>query len=188
MESNDRIRYERRPPNVAEQELIDCAGWPFQGLINGCDGFFVESTMLHMQVSGVAPEGSYPYAARDTGNCRNPAYSYKVRTWGWVAIGYANVDRIKEALCNYGPVATYIEATALFKSYTGGVFSEKPRSAYGPIPAVNHAVVIVGWGDTKGAWRVKNSWGRGWGEDGYAWVKYNNNAIGWDTVWAIAKE
>jgi hypothetical protein len=44
----------------------------------------------------------------------------------------------------------------------------------------------VGWDDDKGAWRVRNSWGN-WGEDGYAWVKYDNNAIGWDTVWAIAK-
>jgi cathepsin K len=67
------------------------------------------------------------------------------------------------------------------------VFQEKSKSSYGPIPSINHAVVITGWDDAKGAWRVRNSWGTGWGENGSAWVKYNNNAIGWDTVWAVAK-
>ncbi|WP_447984695.1 C1 family peptidase [Nitrospira sp. Nam74] len=68
------------------------------------------------------------------------------------------------------------------------MFQQRSQSSYGPIPATNHAVVIVGWDDEKGAWRVRNSWGTGWGESGYAWVKYNNNAIGWDTVWAVAKK
>jgi cathepsin L len=187
VESSKRIRY-GGVANIAEQELIDCAGGIANGVINGCDGFFVEETMLHMQFDGVSRESIYPaYQARDRGTCSNPTYRYKVSTWGWVAIGAANVPQIKDALCQYGPVATSIEVTQLFQDYTGGVFHEKSPSSYGPIPSTNHAVVIVGWDDAKGAWRVRNSWGTGWGESGYAWVKYNNNAIGWDTVWAVAK-
>jgi cathepsin L len=188
VESSKRIRY-GGVANIAEQELIDCAGGLVNGMIDGCNGFFVEETMLHMQFGGVARESAYPvYQAKDRGICLNPTYRYKVSTWGWVAIGYATVQQIKNALCQYGPVATSIEATDLFQDYTGGVFQQTPQSSYGPIPATNHAVVIVGWDDAKGAWRVRNSWGTGWGESGYAWVKYNNNAIGWDTVWAVAKK
>ncbi|MDP2384543.1 MAG: C1 family peptidase [Nitrospirota bacterium] len=187
VESSKRIRY-GGVANISEQELIDCAGGLANGLIDGCNGFFVEDTMLHMQFDGVARESVYPaYQAKDRGTCSNPAYRYKVTTWGWVAIGIANVQQIKTALCLYGPVATSIEATNLFLDYTGGVFQQKPNSSYGPIPGVNHAIVIVGWDDAKGAWRVRNSWGTGWGENGNAWVKYNHNAIGWDTVWAVAK-
>jgi cathepsin L len=188
VESSKRIRY-GGVANIAEQELIDCAGGLVNGMIDGCNGFFVEETMLHMQFDGVARESAYPlYQAKDRGTCVNPTYRYKVATWGWVAIGYASVQQIKSALCQYGPVATSIEATNLFQDYTGGVFQQKSQSSYGAIPATNHAVVIVGWDDAKGAWRVRNSWGTGWGESGYAWVKYNNNAIGWDTVWAVAKK
>lgn len=187
VDSSYRIRYDRSA-NVAEQELIDCAGGLVSGAINACNGFYIESTMLHMQFDGVAWEANYPYVARDRGICSNPAWSYKVNTWGWVGIGYASVSQIKNALCAYGPVATTLEVTDLFQSYTGGVFQQKPRSQYGIVPSINHAVMIVGWDDTKGAWRVKNSWGTGWGESGYAWVKYDHNAIGWNTVYAIARQ
>jgi len=184
---NYRLRYGRRA-NVAEQELVDCAGGAISGQIDGCGGFFIESVMLHLQFDGVAWEDRYSYEGRDTGRCRNPNFSYKVSTWGWAGFGYASKEQIKDALCRYGPVATTLEVTDKFQAYTGGVFSDKPRSRYGVIPQINHAVIIVGWDDDKGAWRVRNSWGRNWGEDGYGWVKYEHNAIGWDTVWAVVKK
>ena len=187
VDSSYRIRYARNA-NVAEQELVDCAGGLANAVINGCGGFFIESTMLHLQLDGVAWEANYPYVAQDRGTCSNPAWSYKISTWGWVGIGFASVTEIKNALCAYGPVATTIDATDLFQDYTGGVFQEKPRSQYGVVPITNHAVMIVGWDDSKQAWRVKNSWGTGWGESGYAWVKYNHNAIGWNTVFAVARQ
>jgi cathepsin L len=188
VESSKRIRY-GGVANISEQELVDCAGGFANAAFDGCDGFFVESTMLHMQFDGVARQSVYPaYQAKDRGVCSNPPYRYKVSTWGWVALGFASQQQIKDALCRYGPVATTIEATNLFQNYTGGVFQQKARSSYGAIPSINHAVVIVGWDDAKGAWRVRNSWGTGWGENGNAWVKYGHNAIGWDTVWAVAKK
>ena len=143
VDSSYRIRY-GRSANIAEQELIDCAGGIANAMIDGCKGFFVEPTMLHA-MSGVAWEGRYAYVAKDRGVCGNPPYSYKILTWGWAGIGYASVSQIKDALCHFGPVATTIEATKLFKNYTGGVFQEKSRSRYGLIPTINHAVMIVGW-------------------------------------------
>lgn len=187
VEASKRIRY-GGVANISEQELIDCAGGIAHGAIDGCNGFYIEPTMMHMQFDGVAKESNYTsYKAQDRGVCNNPYYRYSVSTWGWVGFGYATVAQIKNALCQYGPVATTIDATNLFQNYTGGVFQQKANSTYGPFPSINHAVIITGWDDAKGAWRVRNSWGTGWGENGKAWVKYNHNAIGWDTVWAVAK-
>ncbi|HWN11656.1 MAG TPA: C1 family peptidase [Pyrinomonadaceae bacterium] len=186
VDSSYRIRHDRKA-DVAEQELIDCAGGLANGFINGCDGFFIESSMFHMQFDGVAWENRYDYAGRDRGTCRNPPYSYKISAWGWAGIGWASKDQIKAALCAHGPVATTIEVTQDFSDYTEGVFSDKPRSRYGAIPNTNHAVMIVGWDDDRGAWRIRNSWGRDWGEDGAAWIKYGHNGIGWNTVWAVAR-
>jgi len=36
-----------------------------------------------------------------------------------------------------------------------------------------HAMVLVGYDDSKNAFRVRNSWGKGWGDDGSIWVDYN---------------
>jgi C1A family cysteine protease len=34
-------------------------------------------------------------------------------------------------------------------------------------------MVIVGYDDSKNAWRVMNSWGASWCENGYGWIDYN---------------
>lgn len=36
-----------------------------------------------------------------------------------------------------------------------------------------HAMLMVGYDDTKKAFRVKNSWGTGWGDKGYSWFSYD---------------
>ena len=128
-------------------------------------------------------------AYRDDGSWHSVIIENKTDVnYAWVALGgWASRGDIKEALCSYGPVASMIDVTGDFRDYTGGIFEDRPRSSYGPIPSTDHAVMIVGWDDDKGAWRIRNSWGTDWGEDGAAWVKYGHNGIGWHTVWAIAK-
>ena len=51
---------------------------------------------------------------------------------------------------------------------------------------INHAVVIVAWNDTKGAWLVRNSWGVGWGMGGYMWIAYGMSAIGVGAAYVVA--
>ncbi len=41
-------------------------------------------------------------------------------------------------------------------------------------PAGGHALVVVGYDDHKGAFRLMNSWGKNWGDGGYIWVKYKD--------------
>lgn len=36
-----------------------------------------------------------------------------------------------------------------------------------------HAMVVVGYDDHRGAYRIINSWGRQWGDGGFAWVSYD---------------
>ncbi|AEE53564.1 C1 family peptidase [Haliscomenobacter hydrossis] len=43
-------------------------------------------------------------------------------------------------------------------------------------PAGGHAMVVVGYDDRVGAFRLFNSWGQNWGDKGYIWVKYENFA------------
>ena len=76
--------------------------------------------------------------------------------------------------------------TDLFQNYTNGVFNEIPSNYASPTS--NHAIVIVGWDDAKGAWLMKNSWGTNWGENGYMWIKYGSNNIGRRAAWVIAKK
>src|SRR5262249_18810098 len=99
VDSSYRIR-DGRNSNVAEQELIDCAGGVLSGIIDGCGGFFIEPTMIHFQGDGVAWESNYPYVGIDN-PCQHSGFSYKVSAWGWAGIGFASKDQIKDALCKY---------------------------------------------------------------------------------------
>ncbi|MBC6995032.1 C1 family peptidase [Neolewinella lacunae] len=38
----------------------------------------------------------------------------------------------------------------------------------------NHAMVIMGYDDSKRAFKLQNSWGTEWGDDGYGWISYDH--------------
>ncbi len=131
--------------------------------------------------TGTATEAVVPYAASN--GPANPGVStpYDAVATGVIDGEYPSVQKIKDALCQYGPVTASVRATALFQAYSAGIFDENDPGD------TNHAVVIVGWDDDKGAWLIKNSWGTGWGESGYMWIKYGSNKIGRWAQWIQAK-
>ncbi|MCL6528061.1 MAG: C1 family peptidase [Thermaceae bacterium] len=49
--------------------------------------------------------------------------------------------------------------------------ADKPRTD--PKTWAGHAMLMVGYDDSKRAFRVKNSWGTGWAEGGYVWFSYD---------------
>jgi C1A family cysteine protease len=159
----------------SEQNTLDCSGvgdcgggwWAYQYLID----------------HGSATETDYPYVGTQ-GTCNTGVNQpYKAVAWGYVdAVNpIPSIDALKKALCAYGPLGVAVRATPVFKAYKSGVFNENAPGN------INHAVTLVGWDDTKQAWRIKNSWGPNWGEAGYMWIAYGSNKIGYGATWVQAK-
>jgi Papain family cysteine protease len=135
----------------------------------------------------------------------------------------STVAELKKALLDFGPLTVTMMVTDEFQAYKDGVFEEHRDSGsiytyvsdgadnqnytvqsdgtmigkdangndYYP---TNHAILLIGWDDTQGAWLIKNSWGQGWGntggfgtDTGYGWVKYNADNIGWAAAWVKAQ-
>jgi C1A family cysteine protease len=111
-------------------------------------------------------------------------HHYYVRDIEWLNAGenVETIDEIKEAVMNYGVVATAMcYASEFMNEYF--VHYQPPSDEYLP----NHAVAIVGWNDTlttqaplPGAWLCKNSWGEDWGYDGFFWISYYDKICGHD--------
>jgi hypothetical protein len=159
----------------SEQDTLDCSG---AGDCGG--GWWAHQYLID---SGSAKEAGYPYVATK-GDCQSGVKRpYKAVTWGYVdsANPIPSIDALKRALCEYGPLSVALRATDIFKAYTGGVYNHNDTGK------VNHGVTLVGWDDSKEAWRIKNSWGETWGETGFMWIAYGCSSIGYGASWVQAE-
>lgn len=181
--------------NASEQQILSCAN------VGGCGGSWYTGVFDYMIAHGAGTEVDYPYVGSGTA-CKGPvAMPYRAIASGVVhpEVPIPTPTQIKEALCNYGPLAVGVLATDAFQASTAdSVLNETVPltvvSGGQTFYNVNHCVLIVGWDDSKQAWLIKNSWGTGWGstcgfgtERGYIWIKYGANNVGLSPGWVRAK-
>jgi hypothetical protein len=92
-------------------------------------------------------------------------------------------QQIREALYHIGPVVFGITVDEGIYAPVRGIVAEPHGKEQG-----GHAMLIVGYDDNKkchgsrGAFRIKNSWGKEWGSRGFAWLPYSHfdHYTGWD--------
>ncbi len=184
---------------------------------DNCGGGLQPSAANYVRGHDVVTNSSWPYAdATQTNQCskyQSQSSPYRARDWGWICdpggggiLGALAVltgiqsscltpsnQAIKQAIVDHGSVAASFNVGGncpgqAFCDYSGGVFDENNNTSYLSVPAVDHVIQIIGWDDTQGAWRIKNSWGPDWGENGFAWVAYNTSNIGSYAIWVDADQ
>merc|ERR1719335_120798 len=78
-----------------------------------------------------------------------------------------------------------------FMFYSDGIYSSpsnkkliKTEREAQPWERVDHAVLVVGWGEEDGKkyWRIQNSWGEDWGEDGFFRMIRDENESGIESI------
>src|SRR5205823_4760917 len=135
--------------DTSEQDILSCSG------AGTCGGGWWMRAFNYAISTGVATEADYPYMATDSPCNASVSRPYRATAWGYVipSGGIPSVNQVKQALCDHGPLSVGVFVTSAFQAYTGGVFNEQDTSH-----GINHAVTLVGWDDSKGAWLIKNSW------------------------------
>lgn len=161
------------PPMMSAQPLLNCIA-KSKG---DCGGGWHGSAFNHfVEFGAILSEQEYTA----TVNPCKQKMGTKAVTWDYVNYPVdqlPSVKQLKEALLEHGPLAVLIRIDEPLKAYKGGVFNERNPGT------VNHAVLMLGWDDSKKAWLLLNSWGTQWGEDGYAWVAWGSNNVGMYAAW-----
>lgn len=155
--------------SLSEQELVDCD----LEQDHGCQGGLMDyAFQFIVDNGGLDTEDDYPYTAMQ-GECElKKRNRHVVSIDGFEDVPENNEAELKKAVAHQ-PVSVAIEADQkAFQLYMGGVFSDNSCGT-----ALDHGVLIVGYGTDAGAggayWTVKNSWGPEWGESGYIRLKRN---------------
>jgi cathepsin L len=167
----------------AEQVLVSCSN------AGNCGGGWPGTALQWIMDHGQGLESVFPYTASNAA-CHAYTTSLNEAAWGYIRPNetIATTAELKQHIVTYGPVVVAVQATPAFKAYSSGIFSQAV-----PAGVRNHAVVLVGWDDSKGAWILRNSWGTGWGETcgygterGYMWLTYGSNNVGIMSNWVRA--
>ncbi len=158
--------------DLSEQQVLSCKTYG-----TGCDGAYPELAYQLFKNPGSAKEECMPYQADHWVPCVQDSCEKWAKISQWTAVCEGpNIDAIKNAIYNYGPVSTLMAVGETFYYYSSGCYDDH---YFG----LNHCVLLVGWDDTLcgGAWIGKNSWGQGWGIDGFFYIKREVCQIGTGT-------
>ncbi len=160
---------------LSEQYVLDCGK---NGGCGGDDHSSVFDMALNKGLPNAADYGAY--TARP-GHCKPVSQLVKIKGWGYCetgARGPASTQSIKDAMASKGPISVAIAADSAFMNIRPGSVFKGTGSR-----SINHEVILVGWDDEKGAWKLRNSWGTGWADSGYCWIVYGANGVGTDAAW-----
>ncbi len=135
-----------------------------------CQGTQISLALDVLQRRGALTWPDSPYESLSCAVSAKPGSSesqkHKIRYYRKIE---QSVAAIKASLKNKIPIVigAGINST-VWGSYGGQIMADASWAG-----TDGHAMLIVGFDDTKNAFKVANSWGSTWGQSGYCWIDYN---------------
>jgi len=154
--------------DLSPQQIAMCSPNPDHcGGTGGCSGATAEIAFDYVAGSGIVQEyqiGYDAYFGQDSA-CEFSKKTSPVATiTGYTKLPENNYTSLMNAIATVGPIAISVDASN-WGAYSSGIFNGCNMES----PVINHAVVLVGYGEENGQkyWIVRNSWSPSWGELGY---------------------
>jgi len=171
IESQYAIQY-NKILDLSEKQLLDCDSGN-----DGCNGGIMDEAFRYIKnAGGIMSEADYRYS-QEKSSCQFRKNRAVVTVTGWKTAGNKDEETIKKMLIQNGPVSGAVNGDNM-QNYSGGIMGD----SYCPSNQINHAILIVGYGESDGQkyWIIKNSWGENWGENGFFRLARNQGMCGID--------
>lgn len=142
-------------------KLSDCGG-----------GSYITTALNFLKTDGTASLAEFPYTPFDcltppTNAVKQAAKNNRIADWRRVNI--TDDIEVKSQINSGFPVVIGMFVDQGFERLG---YNEIYRGRSGQERG-GHAMIVVGYDDSKQAYKVLNSWGTNWGTDGYGWVSYS---------------
>ncbi len=168
--------------DLSPQQIASCSPNPKQcGGKGNCQGATAEIAFDYVASSeGLLEEFQYSYSSFygvESSCSIPPAGVPKAHIDGYVKLPSNDYTSLMNAVAKIGPIAISVDASS-WHAYSSGIFNGCNQVN----PDINHAVVLVGYGEENGQkyWLVRNSWSASWGENGYIRLNRDENICGTD--------
>ncbi|WP_425593104.1 C1 family peptidase [Leptospira wolffii] len=135
------------------------------------NGSLISDAMRLVVESGAAPWTSMPYnpsdyLSRPPQSAVSTAANYKAKEF--LRVRQTDPNELKNQLAQGRPVVAGIIVYENFMNLKGKqIYKDGVGKTYG-----GHAIAIVGYDDSKGAFKFINSWSTNWGDQGYGYIDY----------------
>ncbi len=163
--------------DLSEQQQISC-----NTSMSGCGGGNM-SSLRYWETIGPMLESCthYPSSGGVTPACStlSGCSTMSYRTLNYYTVNMANRDEIKTSLYADGPTYFRFNVYSDFSTFWNtGTSGQVYKNTTGTLQG-GHAILLIGWSDSKGAWLLKNSWGAtdGPNNDGTFWMAYTGHAV-----------
>lgn len=140
---------------------------------SSCSGFsfFVDGLNL-LTKDGILELVKFPYYQDRCDAVPKPSQHQGAaahRVAAWRRVNVLDETEIKTHLASGAPVLVGMMVDAAFGELAKSSVYQGNENGD---PKSGHAMVAVGYDDTRGAFRLLNSWGTKWADDGYGWISY----------------
>ncbi|MER9554379.1 C1 family peptidase [Mesorhizobium sp. M0323] len=139
---------------------------------SNCEGGSLITDALNLlRRDGVAVLADFPYDDRACSAVPTDAVKQSARPFAiadWRRVNVQDDMEIKTQVSAGFPVVVGIIVDGAFKELRAGQIYTTPNN----LRPGGHAMVIVGYDDSKVAYKVINSWGTTWADQGFGWINY----------------
>ncbi|MFH1022177.1 MAG: C1 family peptidase [Planctomycetota bacterium] len=146
-------------------------------------GAYIYEALNILTSQGCATLATMPYNQSDF--LTQPSTATKTEATQYKAVLWRTVNKydrteVKKWLYSNAALPAGIQVGMNFSrsnmAQTGYVYrtlGDKIPDSNGNLSYPGHAIALVGYSDTKSAFKLINSWGTSWGDNGYAWIDYD---------------